>query len=213
MSDIAVVVPPNVAPSNPAPPAAPATAPAAGTAQRADARYRDWQRDRQDQGHAADPLAKEQAPTDQPAQDAEPGKAQEVIKVGDTLLSETELRGLMEFKAQEDLRKTQVPVTAADYKFELPKDLKLPSGVEFKLASPDDPVMGPTIQAAREWALKNNLSQAKFSELLPAAACRSVPSIGRAATGARAKRSQRLCSNSLRPTKNCTCRRAVCSAR
>jgi hypothetical protein len=69
-------------------------------------------------------------------------------------------------KAETDLRKAQVPATPGEYKLDLPKDLKLPEGASFQIASPNDPVRGPAIQAAQDWAHKNSLSQGQFSELL-----------------------------------------------
>jgi len=99
--------------------------------------------------------------TDQPAPDA--GTK---YKFGEIELSEAEIRSLMEHKAQEDLRKTTIPPQPSDYKLELPKDFKLPPGVQFTVANINDPVKGPALVAAQGWAHRNNLSQAQFSELL-----------------------------------------------
>jgi hypothetical protein len=92
--------------------------------------------------------------------------AGELFKFGDLELSETQIRDLVAEKAANDLRKAQVPATPREYKLELPKDMKLPEGAEFKLAAANDPVKGPAIQAVQDWAHKNNLSQAQFGELL-----------------------------------------------
>jgi hypothetical protein len=59
------------------------------------------------------------------------------LRVGEYELSSDDIAALMATKAQADLRATQVPATAADYKPDLPADLKLPSGIEFKIDTAD----------------------------------------------------------------------------
>jgi hypothetical protein len=106
------------------------------------------------------------------------------IRVGDVEYTQAELREMAAFKAESDLRRAQVPATPRDYRLELPKDLKLPPGVEFKIAADNDPLKGPGLQAAREWAHKQGFSQGQFSEMLgvyAAAQSNEALMIGRAA--------------------------------
>jgi hypothetical protein len=155
--------PPPAASPTPSPAAAPA-----GASQRADARYAAYQRDRQDQGFPDSQLnqpvpVKDQAPTDRPAaQSAEPTK----IKIGDTELSEKQWLEIAASKAAADLQKINVPATADKYELKLPADLKLPEGISFQVAGLDDPVKGPVLKAAQEWAHRNGLSQDQFSQAL-----------------------------------------------
>jgi hypothetical protein len=110
------------------------------------------------------PVDQQDPNADRPPAAAE-GEA-EKFKVGEHEITAAELSELMQQKAAADSRAAQVPKTAGEYKLELSKDLVLPDGVQFKVASPDDPVKGPMFAAARDWAHKNNLTQGQFSELL-----------------------------------------------
>ena len=108
------------------------------------------------QNRAMSPLAPATAPL--------PGDDQ-LVKIGDLELPASSWRDLAAQKAEADLHKAQIPATAADYKLDLPADLKLPDGVQVKFSA-DDPVLGPQLDAVREWAHLKNLSQSDFSELL-----------------------------------------------
>ena len=55
------------------------------------------------------------------------------LRVGDYELSSEDIAALMATKAQADLRATQVPADASGYKPDLPADLQLPPGIEFKI--------------------------------------------------------------------------------
>jgi hypothetical protein len=55
------------------------------------------------------------------------------LKVGEFELSPDDIAALMATKAQADLRATQVPAYPSGYKPELPADMKLPPGIEFKI--------------------------------------------------------------------------------
>jgi hypothetical protein len=78
-------------------------------------------------------------------------------KIGEDLeLSEEDVRGLMTRHALEESRKATVPTAAADYKLELPKDFQVPQGIEFRWAT-EDPVLGPMIGQAKEFAHKAGL--------------------------------------------------------
>jgi hypothetical protein len=79
----------------------------------------------------------------------------------DIALSESELRDLLAHKSAEDSRKLTAPAKVEDFKLELPADLKMPEGVDFRI----DP-NNPAIEPARAFALRNNLSQQQFSEML-----------------------------------------------
>jgi hypothetical protein len=59
------------------------------------------------------------------------------LRVGDFELSSDDIAALMATKAQADLRATQVPADASGYKPDLPADLKLPPGIEFKIDTAD----------------------------------------------------------------------------
>jgi hypothetical protein len=112
-------------------------------------------------------------PLDQPAADGETpdaaadGEAKRV-KIGEIELTEAEWAELVAHKAESDLRTAQVPVSPGDYKLELPKDLKLPNGVQVRFGNPNDPndPRGPSIRAFQDWAHKNGLSQGQFSSAM-----------------------------------------------
>ena len=76
----------------------------------------------------------------------------EKIKVGETEFSVKEVTDAIASKAEQDLRRANVPQTPDGYKLELPKDMKLPNGAEFQVAPINDPVKGPALQAFQAWA-------------------------------------------------------------
>jgi hypothetical protein len=134
------------------PAAAPATAPKpAPVAEHAQT----YEQRRQAQDQAATKPAAE-APTDPQA--PAPG---EKIKVGKFEVSEADLAGMMDRQAQEDLKKATLPSAPEAYKAELPADLKLPGGVEYKFDQSN-----PSLVAARNWAHAKGLSQDEFSQVL-----------------------------------------------
>jgi hypothetical protein len=82
------------------------------------------------------------------------------IVLGEGLeFTDQQLRDLVAFKTAEDARKLTAPA-AADFRLELPPELKLPPGIEFKF-DPNSPI----VPAAREFAHRNGFSQGQFSEL------------------------------------------------
>jgi hypothetical protein len=111
-------------------------------------------------------------PIDQPDGDAAPpadaGEPDEQrrITVGDTDFSEKEILDALANKAAADLRRAAIPPTPAGYKLELPQDFKPPVGFDFKVGSLEDPIRGPQLRAAMEWAHRNSLDQQQFSQLL-----------------------------------------------
>lgn len=76
------------------------------------------------------------------------------LKASDWGKSYEELRS---FKAAEDARRASIPAQADLYKPELPKDFKVPQGMELKT---DDPLY----VGFRDYALKNGMTQEAFSE-------------------------------------------------
>jgi hypothetical protein len=68
---------------------------------------------------------------------------------------------MMDRQAQEDLKKLTLPPAPEAYKAELPADLKLPGGVEYKFDQSN-----PSLAAARNMAHSMGLSQDQFSQIL-----------------------------------------------
>lgn len=101
-----------------------------------------------------------------PGESEAPAEGERRVKIGEVEFSEKEWLDLASAKAVEDIRKAQIPAEPTGYKLELPKDLKLPPGVDFKVASLDDPVKGPGLRAALEWAHRSQFSQGQVSEML-----------------------------------------------
>jgi hypothetical protein len=81
--------------------------------------------------------------------------------VGEMLLSQDDIKTLIAEKAQADLRKVQVPDKPEFYAAELPKEFKLPDGLEYRF---DD--SSPILADARAWAHREGLTQFQFSQLL-----------------------------------------------
>lgn len=65
------------------------------------------------------------------------------------------------FKAAEDSRRLTLPQKSEDYATALPKDFKGPEGVEIKFKEDS-----PLLAQAKAWALKNQVSQEGYSEVL-----------------------------------------------
>jgi hypothetical protein len=84
----------------------------------------------------------------------------EKYKFGDLELTGEEIAGLVERKAVEDLRKTQIPADGA-YDAKLPAEAKLPGDIKFEVNAED-----PAFKDLRAWAQKTGLSQDQFSEAL-----------------------------------------------
>jgi hypothetical protein len=141
---------PTAAPTAPSAPAA-ATKPAAAE----HAPTYEQRRQAQDQAAAGD------APP--PSADQQPPLAAstEKLKVGKYEVSEAELASMMDRQAQDDLKKLTLPASPDQYKAELPADLKLPGGVEYKFDQSN-----PSLVAARNWAHAKGLSQDEFSQVL-----------------------------------------------
>jgi hypothetical protein len=170
MAEPALATPPaSAAP----PPAAPPPSPAPGgepAIPRAADRYAEYQRNRPDQGHQPPPPTVTQPQTEtQPASrpPTQPDAGAQIIKLADGVeMTETELRDLLAHKAAEDSRRALVPASPDKYELKLPADLQLPAGSQFQLAPLSDPVKGPALRMAAEWAHRKGFSQAEFSEML-----------------------------------------------
>jgi hypothetical protein len=138
---------------------APASAPAAAKPPVADAAPRgtyEQRREAQDRAAAGD------APPPSADQQQPPEAAQgEKVKIGKYEVSEAELAGMMDRQAQEDLKRATLPSAPEAYKAELPADLKLPGGVEYKFDQSN-----PSLVAARNWAHAKGLFQDEFSQVL-----------------------------------------------
>jgi hypothetical protein len=96
--------------------------------------------------------------TDQPQA---PADASAKVKVGRYEIDEKGLGEMMTRQAAEDLRTATRPATPEAYKAELPADLKLPGGIEYKFDASD-----PSMVAARNLAHAKGWSQQDFSEAL-----------------------------------------------
>lgn len=83
------------------------------------------------------------------------------FKIGEAEFSAQDLLDLAAHKGAEDVRLGSLPPDAGSYKHELPKDLKLPGGVDFTFNAED-----PALAAAADWAHRNKLSQSQYSDLL-----------------------------------------------
>jgi hypothetical protein len=81
------------------------------------------------------------APGTAPAPDAPASVVDGKLVVGEgenrMELSGQDVREIMRAKAEADMRATRVPPTAAEYRAELPKDLRLPPGIEIRI-DPND---------------------------------------------------------------------------
>jgi hypothetical protein len=87
------------------------------------------------------------------------------IKVGDAEFAEAEVLAALADIAARDANLLSLPAKPADYKLELPADFKAPEGVTFKF-NDKDPIRGPVLTSAREFALANHLTQEQFSGML-----------------------------------------------
>jgi len=82
------------------------------------------------------------------------------LRVGDHELSPDDVAGLMERRALEAVRATQIPADGA-YEAKLPAELKLPGDVKFEVNAEDS-----AFKDLRAWAQKHSLDQGAFSEVL-----------------------------------------------
>jgi hypothetical protein len=159
MADPAPAAPPSPSPASPAP--APAARPGSLTGVRYDQPITDQAFDRlgpeeqskfarvrdaannptwQPRSDLAPDPAKPAAAPGEPAPPAPAPAAQVVdgkLRVGEFELSPDDIAALMATKAQADLRATQVLADASGYKPDLPADMQLPPGIEFKIDTAD----------------------------------------------------------------------------
>jgi hypothetical protein len=83
------------------------------------------------------------------------------LRVGDYELSGEDIASLMQTKAADDLRKTQIPASPEGYELKLPEAFKVPEGIEFKFNEAD-----PLFADARRWAHGKGLDGQTWSEML-----------------------------------------------
>jgi hypothetical protein len=93
-------------------------------------------------------------------------------KFGETELTETELRGLMERKGLEDSRKLTLPADPSKYALTLPKDFVVPQGIEYKIDE-----TSPAAQLARQFAHEAGLSQEQFCKMVAIHAATEVQQV------------------------------------
>jgi hypothetical protein len=144
------------------PPIAPAAAPKPAPVAEHAPTY-EQRRHAQEQAAAKPEAAAAKAgnPQEQPAAQDPQAPSTERYKIGAHEISEKELGEMLQRQAAEDLRKATLPATPAEYRAELPADLKLPGNVEYKFDQSN-----PSLVAARNWAHQKGLSQSEFSEVL-----------------------------------------------
>jgi hypothetical protein len=103
-------------------------------------------------------------PDGSPGPAVNPGEASITVdgkfEVGDLELSAEDIAGLMERRALEETRRTQVPVDGA-YRPELPAEIKLPGDVKFEVRADD-----AAFKDLAAWSAKAGLGQDQFSEVL-----------------------------------------------
>jgi hypothetical protein len=136
---------------------APAPKPAAPDAPRGTYEQRRHAQEQATAGDAPSPSAERPAAEDSQAQT----HSTEKLKVGKYEVSEADVASMMERQAIEDQRKLTLPSAPEAYKAELPADLKLPGGREYKFDVND-----PTMIAARNLAHSKGWSQQDFSDAL-----------------------------------------------
>lgn len=158
--------------STPAAPAAspPASAPAAapGTARISDADYQKLTpAERYNYARNTPPAGP--APNGQGTQSAPAAAASKPLATiadfaGGEGVSEQQIRDALAFQAADQSRRATLP-TPESYTFDLPADLQLPPNINVVL-DPNDPVSGPLLNQARQWAHEVGLDQQQFSKLM-----------------------------------------------
>jgi hypothetical protein len=118
---------------------------------------------RRDGGTNGVPATGDPANPGDPAQRFDPVRTEDgKIVLGEGLeFTDQQLRDLVAFKASEDTRQLTVPANPQDYRVELPTDLKLPPGVEFRIDA-----NSPMVPAAQAFAKRHGFTQNQFSELV-----------------------------------------------
>jgi hypothetical protein len=115
-----------------------------------------------EQREAAAARAAGEPPREPTAADMQaPAHSTEKLRVGRYEVSEQELASMLDRQSQDDLKKLTLPSEPEAYKAELPADLQLPGGVEYKFDQSN-----PSLVAARNWAHAKGLSQDEFSQVL-----------------------------------------------
>lgn len=102
-------------------------------------------------GHSPAFDAREEAPTVEP---------ERKIKIGDAEYTEQQVRDSIAFKVEQDVRKSALPKSPADYQLTLPPAFQAPEGVTFEPDASD-----PLYQFARDQAFRRGMDQETFSEM------------------------------------------------
>jgi hypothetical protein len=133
-----------------------------------------WQQDPAKVAMIKDPITGEitakarDGSTGDPANPGDPGQATVEggkLRIGELELSESDIRQIMTETAAREARRATMPATAADYNLDLPADFKMPDGQSWHW-NLSDPVLGPTIGLAKEFAHSVGLDQAAFSRMM-----------------------------------------------
>jgi hypothetical protein len=80
-------------------------------------------------------------------------------------LDEKDVRQIMTEMAAREARKATLPADPSAYTLDLPADFQMPEGVQWKWNTAD-PVQGPLLNMAREFAHAHNIDQAGFSKMI-----------------------------------------------
>jgi hypothetical protein len=106
-----------------------------------------------------------------PGDPANPGDSAQAIaeggklRIGEMELDEKDIRQIMTETAAREARKATLPADPSAYTLDLPADFQMPEGVQWKWNTAD-PVQGPLLNMAREFAHAHNIDQAGFSKML-----------------------------------------------
>ena len=87
------------------------------------------------------------------------------LRIGEMLLDEKDIRQIMTEAAAREARKATLPADPAAYALDLPADFQMPEGVKWQW-NVNDPVQGPLIGMAKEFAHAHGIDQAGFSKMM-----------------------------------------------
>jgi hypothetical protein len=87
------------------------------------------------------------------------------LVIGEMSLSEQDIRDIMAAKGAEAVKKATLPSSPDGFTLDLPQDFVMPQGQQFQWDL-NNPVVGPLLQQAKQFAFEAGLSQPQFSKLL-----------------------------------------------
>jgi hypothetical protein len=164
---------PAITPAAAPAPAAPSSAPAArvGQAERDTQGQSRWNspRDHAEERAQWDQSQRDRHSNNPEARQAKPGQATKPadgapegsVRIGDTTLSESEVRDYLAHKAARESGRLQSPQKPEEYQIALSPDFTPPLGAEVVLDA-NDPAFGPL----KDWACRNQISQDELSRLV-----------------------------------------------